>query len=86
VWKVIKASQHYLSSEHLGDDSIQIIVKEGDYAEAIVSAATVSHADIIVVGSHGRKWLEKIVMGSVTEKVLQLSSIPLFIIPTRKNN
>jgi nucleotide-binding universal stress UspA family protein len=43
-------------------------------------------ADVIVIGSHSRKWLENIVMGSVTEKVLHHTSIPLLIVPTRKNN
>jgi nucleotide-binding universal stress UspA family protein len=36
----------------------------------------------IVMGSHSRKWLEEIVLGSVTEKVLHHTSIPMFIIPT----
>ncbi len=85
---LIKASQHYLdkSKQHLGDQTIQTLVKEGDFAEAILKAATEFHVDIIVLGSHGRKWLEKIVMGSVTEKVLNHTSIPLFIIPTKKHN
>jgi nucleotide-binding universal stress UspA family protein len=73
--------------QHLGDDSIQtIVIENDDKAEAILKYATKLHADIIVMGSHGRKWLEKIVMGSVTEKVLSLSSIPLLIIPTKKHN
>jgi nucleotide-binding universal stress UspA family protein len=38
------------------------------------------------MGSHSRKWLEKIVMGSVTEKVLNQTSIPLFIVPTKKQD
>ncbi|TFH50172.1 MAG: universal stress protein, partial [Bacteroidia bacterium] len=37
-------------------------------------------------GSHSRKWLENIVMGSVSEKVLRSTSIPLFIIPTKKRD
>jgi nucleotide-binding universal stress UspA family protein len=71
---------------HLGDKNIQTLVKEGDFAESILKAAKDSHADIIVIGSHSRKWLENIVMGSVTEKVLNHTSIPLFIIPTKKHN
>jgi nucleotide-binding universal stress UspA family protein len=82
-----KASLHFLekSKHHLGDKTIQILVKEGDFAESILKAAKDLHADIIVMGSHSRKWLEKIVMGSVTEKVLNHTSIPLFIIPTKHN-
>jgi len=67
---------------HLGDDAIQTLVKEGDFAEVILKSATDYHADLIVMGSHSRRWLEEILMGSVTEQVLHHTSIPLFIIPT----
>lgn len=72
------------SKQHLGDKTIQTLVKEGDFAETILETAKELHADIIVLGSHSQKWLENILMGSVTEKVLNHSKIPLFIIPTRK--
>jgi nucleotide-binding universal stress UspA family protein len=80
------ASQYFLdqSKQHLGDVTIQTIVKEGDFAEAILNTAKEMDADIIVMGSHSRKWLENIIMGSVTEKVLNHTSIPLFIIPTKQ--
>jgi nucleotide-binding universal stress UspA family protein len=80
-----KASQLYLDKfkHHLGDETIQTMIKEGDFAESILKAAKESHADVIAIGSHSRKWLENIVMGSVTEKVLHHTSIPLFIIPTK---
>jgi nucleotide-binding universal stress UspA family protein len=82
------ASVQYLnkSRQHLGDNSIQTLVKEGDFADAILKTAKELSADIIVVGSHSRKWLENIVMGSVTEKVLHHTSFPLFIVPTKKIN
>jgi len=81
-----KASMNFLekSKHHLGDETIKILVKEGDLAESILKTAKKMHADIIVMGSHSRKWLENIVMGSVTEKVLHHTTIPLFIIPTKK--
>ena len=82
-----KASQQFLdkSKHHLGDKTIRTLVKEGDFAESILKAAKNLHVDVIVMGSHSRKWLENIVMGSVTEEVLHHTSIPLFIIPTRHN-
>ncbi|MFO7670401.1 MAG: universal stress protein [Bacteroidales bacterium] len=81
-----KASNDYLLkiSQHLKDETIKIQVKEGDLAETILKTAKAQHADLIVMGSHSRKWLEKIVMGSVTELVLSQTSLPLFIIPTKK--
>jgi nucleotide-binding universal stress UspA family protein len=83
-----KVSQHFLNKlkHHLGDETIQIQVVEGDFAESILDAAKELHADIIVLGSHSRRWLEEILMGSVTEKVLHHTTKPLFIIPTKKHN
>jgi nucleotide-binding universal stress UspA family protein len=72
------------SRSHLQDQTIKTIVKEGDFSAAISKTAKEMHADIIAMGSNSRKWLENIVMGSVTEKVLHHTSIPLFIVPTKK--
>jgi len=81
-----EASMHFLekSKHHLDDDSIETIVLEGDFAETILECAKKQHADVIVMGSHSRKWLENILMGSVTEEVLHNTSLPLFIVPTKK--
>ena len=81
-----KAALSFLdkSRHHLGDKTIHTLVEEGDFAESILKTAKRIHADVIVMGSHSRKWLENIVMGSVTEKVLHHTSIPLFIIPTKQ--
>jgi nucleotide-binding universal stress UspA family protein len=86
VKELHKASQNYLekSKLHLGDKAIVTIVKEGDFADSILKTAEELNADIIVMGSHSRKWLENIIMGSVTEKVLRHTTKPIFIIPTRK--
>jgi nucleotide-binding universal stress UspA family protein len=83
-----KASKQFLekSKQHLGDKTIQTLVEEGDFAESILKTAKDLHVDIIVIGTHSRKWLENIVIGSVTEKVLNNTSLPLFIIPTKKHN
>ena len=80
------ASLQYLHKirEHLGDKAIQTVVKEGHFAETILKTAEELHSDIIVIGSHSQKWLENILMGSVTENVMNHSSIPLFIVPTKK--
>jgi nucleotide-binding universal stress UspA family protein len=82
-----KASLHFLdkSRHHLGDKTIQILTKEGDFAESILNTAKDLHADIIVMGSHSRRSLDEILLGSVTEKVLHHTSIPLFIVPTKKH-
>ena len=79
-----ETSQDFLdkTKDHLGDETIQTYITEGDFAEAILESAIELKVDIIVMGSHSRKWLDKVLMGSVTEKVLAHSKIPLFIVPT----
>jgi len=82
-----KVAQNYLdkSKKHLGDIMIGTVVGNGDFGETILKTASKLSADIIVMGTHSRRGLEKIVMGSVAEKVLRHSLIPLFIIPTRSH-
>ena len=62
---------------------IETVVSNGDFAETILKTATKLNVDIIVMGTHSRRGLEKILMGSVAEKVLRYSLIPMFIIPTK---
>jgi nucleotide-binding universal stress UspA family protein len=85
VEELREAALDYLdkSQQHLNDTTIQTAVKEGDFGEQILETATEINADIIVMGTHSRRGLEKILVGSVAEKVLRHSTIPLFIIPTK---
>lgn len=83
VIELQNAADEYLQKckKHLGDPSIKTLVKDGDSGDAIIEAANNLKADVIVLGSHSRKGLDKILMGSVAEKVLRHSKVPLFIIP-----
>ncbi len=85
---IINMGLHYLDSarKHLGDENIKTIIREGEVAEAILETADEIQAQVIVMGLHSQKWLEKLIMGSVTEKVLQNTSLPLFVIPTKDFN
>ncbi|MEK6678500.1 MAG: universal stress protein [Nitrospirota bacterium] len=46
------------------------IVKIGEPYNVIISAAKAKKADLIVMGSHGRRGLSRLLMGSVTERVI----------------
>ena len=72
------------TKRYLGDDRIQTQTKEGDFAESILAVAKGIDADVVVMGSHSRKWFENTAMGSVTERVLLYTTIPVLIIPTKK--
>jgi len=70
--------------DHLGDMMIKSLIKVGDFGDCILETVKEEDIDIIVMGSHSKKWLENIVMGSVTESVLRQTTIPMFIVPTKK--
>jgi nucleotide-binding universal stress UspA family protein len=82
---ILTKSQKFLekTKKHLGDENISIIVKEGSSAKEILNIAKEIKADLIVIGSHSKKWLDKLIIGSTTEKVLKHSKIPMLIIPTK---
>ncbi|TAN20045.1 MAG: universal stress protein [Chitinophagaceae bacterium] len=82
-----KAAHNFLlrSKQHLGDDSLATMLKEGDVSDAIFEAVHELKSDIIVMGMYSRKGLDKLLMGSVAEKVLHHSHIPVFIIPLKEH-
>jgi nucleotide-binding universal stress UspA family protein len=53
---------------------------EGDPAEMIAEAAADANADLIVMGTHGRTGLTRLVMGSVAEEVLRHAPCPVLTI------
>ena len=50
---------------------------EGHAAAEILNAATVLSSDLIVMGTHGRSGFERLLLGSVTEKVLRKAACPV---------
>lgn len=48
---------------------VTTLVKEGDARSVILDCADKWHADLIIVGSHGRKGLNRFLMGSVSDAV-----------------
>lgn len=46
----------------------------------VLEAAGKAHADLVLMGSHGRHGLEKLVLGSVTQRVLQHASLPVMVV------
>jgi len=83
-----RTSEHFLNKIklHLNDDTIYTMVAEGDVAESILKTAKDMFVDIIVIGSHSQKWLENVLLGSITEKVIRHTPIPLLIVPIKSES
>lgn len=58
----------------------QYVVREGNPAEKLIDVVSSLEADLLIVGSHGRTGLKRLLMGSVTERVVQYSPCPVLVV------
>ena len=58
------------------------IVRAGREYQEIISFAKEEKVDLIVVGTHGNTGMGHVLLGSVAEKVVQNSTIPVLVIPS----
>ena len=66
--------------EHFRTDSPKMQVLLGDPAEEILKYAQSEGIDLIIIGTHGRKGLEHIIFGSVAERVVKKSPVPVLTV------
>jgi nucleotide-binding universal stress UspA family protein len=75
------------SKEHLGEEiEPQITVVLGYPAEEIIKYVKYNDISMIVMGTHGKSGLERAVFGSVADKVLRLSPVPVLCINPHPGN
>ena len=77
------AAESYLEEikMHLGDESIETVVLNGDVKERILETSMTTSSDIIVMGSYGKSGLERFFLGSIADDVLHHTEIALLVIP-----
>ena len=56
---------------------VESLVMEGDPVDMILRAAEETHSDMIVMGTHGRTALARLLLGSVAEAVLRKAPCPV---------
>jgi nucleotide-binding universal stress UspA family protein len=61
---------------------IEYRLKEGDPVTEILAVAAEINADLIVMGTHGRTGLSRLLMGSVAEQVVRSASCPVLTVRT----
>lgn len=73
-----------LAPQMLAGVRFSILTEIGDPATAIIDTARTRSADAIVMGTHGRKALVRILMGSVAEQVLREATCPVIAVRMEK--
>jgi nucleotide-binding universal stress UspA family protein len=66
------------STKH--DFKIDTLLETGDAREKILAAAKENSADIIVIGSRGMGKISRLLLGSVSQSVVQNAKIPVLVV------
>ncbi len=82
--EAMQAAQQKMAAvlkEHFKDlKKVEARVVQGAPAEKILEVASKEGVDLIIMGTHGRKGLERAIFGSVCDKVVRNSKIPVLTI------
>lgn len=82
--RIINASQKALDEavDKYKGQSVKItqLLKQGDPREVILAVTNDMNADLIVMGTHGRRGIARALIGSTTESVVRTSPVPVLTV------
>jgi nucleotide-binding universal stress UspA family protein len=81
--EAVAQAKQFVDSAGVSDLRVQVSVERGDPSALIVSRAPVDGAGPVIMGTHGRTGFERLVLGSVAEKVLRRAACPVLTVPPR---
>lgn len=70
---------------HLNDENVMTHLAEGDTAKSILKYGEEWGANLLVMGTHSHSVLEKLLLGTVAEKILEKTKIPVYLVPVKKD-
>lgn len=69
VWPLLRIPEHHR------------VVRRGNAVDTISQEAAAWRADVVVVGSHGKGWVDRLLIGSVTEQLLDDLPASMLVVP-----
>jgi nucleotide-binding universal stress UspA family protein len=78
--KTIQQAEAYVRQQGVAVDSVLLESIGGPAADLIVAQATEWPADLIVMGTHGRRGLRRLAMGSDAEGVVRAATVPVLLV------
>ena len=79
--EVLATLRRFSAAAGAAPGEVEVVVSAGAPAAAIARAAAELRADLIVMGTHGGSAVARVLLGSVTEKVLRTTDAPVLTIP-----
>jgi len=78
----LQAEMRCFAGEIPPEVTVSFVLREGsDIRNEILSLARSLMSELLVIGSHGRSGFERLLLGSVTEKIVRQSSCPVMVVP-----
>lgn len=78
--RLLDAAGRSVSAAGVAVDTVLHDTAEGAVHDVLLAEAVAWRADLIVLGTHGRRGIERVVLGSTAENVLRRSDIPLLLV------
>jgi nucleotide-binding universal stress UspA family protein len=75
-----KQLEEFAKAHRRGEIQLQCEVQDGVATDSILSLAEANAVDLIVMGTHGLRGIDHLVLGSVTEKVLRKARCPVLAV------
>jgi len=79
--QLLANTKAFATAESAPGIAIEAVLREGNTTVEILDQATSMDADLLVIGTHGRSGFERLVLGSVAEKVLRKAHCPVLTVP-----
>ena len=80
---IIVNAKKDLASRGVNEDRIVTTGLDGHPAEELDKYAGSHDIDLVIIGSHGRKGLDRLLIGSVADKVVRGAKVPVLIVRSR---
>ena len=78
--QVVADAEAVVRESGLKSESVMLEIMGGWAADSIVEEANAWGADLIVLGSHGRRGAKRLVMGSDAEEIVRTTPVPVLLV------
>lgn len=68
-------------AEMAGDVPVETAIRDGNPSGEIVTYASEHDCDAVVMGTHGRGGIDRLLLGSVAERVVRVAPVPVVTVP-----
>jgi nucleotide-binding universal stress UspA family protein len=78
--KITENAKKDLVSLGVSENEIKVTVLEGHPARELLSYAETHLIDLVIIGTHGRTGIDKLLIGGIADKIIRSSKVPVLVV------